>query len=73
MIQIYEGVNYRESFKVSLFKKVFDQLFQIVQKYKVEKNDVMHLLVKLIMKSLYGEQIRKDIEESYECKREYIG
>ena len=28
----------------------------------------MQLLVKLIMNRLYGEQIRKDIEESYECK-----
>ena len=28
----------------------------------------MHSLVKLIMNGLYGEQFRKDIEESYECK-----
>ena len=31
----------------------------------------MQLLVKLIMNSLYGEQIRTDIEESYQCKSEY--
>ena len=31
----------------------------------------MHLLVKLFMNSLYGEQIRKNIEESYECKSEF--
>ena len=30
----------------------------------------MHLLVKLNMNSLYGEQIRKDIEENYHCKTE---
>ena len=30
----------------------------------------MQLLVKLIMNSLYGEQIRKDITFSYECKFE---
>ena len=30
----------------------------------------MQLLVKLIMKSLYGEQIRKDIERSFHCKSE---
>ena len=30
----------------------------------------MQLLVLLIMNSLYGEQIRKDIEESYQCKSE---
>ena len=31
----------------------------------------MQLLVKLIMNSLYGEQFRKDIEESFHCKSEY--
>ena len=30
----------------------------------------MQLLINLIMNSLYGEQIRKDIEESYQCKSE---
>ena len=30
----------------------------------------MRLLDKLIMNSLYGEQIRKDNEESYQCKSE---
>ena len=30
----------------------------------------MQFLVILIMNSLYGEQIRKDIEESYQCKSE---
>ena len=31
----------------------------------------MQLLVKLLMNSLYGEQIRKDIEEKFACKSEY--
>ena len=31
----------------------------------------MHLLVKLIMNSLYGEPIRKDIEGNYQCKSEH--
>ena len=30
----------------------------------------MQLIVKLIMNSLYREQIRKDVEESYSCKSE---
>ena len=30
----------------------------------------MQLLVKLIMNSLYGEFLRKDILESYKCKSE---
>ena len=70
VIEIYEGIIYRENFNVSPFRKVFDELFELRQKYKDENIDVMQLLVKLIMNSLYGEQIRKDIEESYQCKSE---
>ena len=65
--EIYEGVIYRENFKVSPFRKVIDKLFALRLKYKDEKNEVMHLLVKLIMKSLYGENIQKDIEEKFTC------
>ena len=68
VIEIYEGVIYLENFKVSPFRKVIDILFKLRQKYKDEGNDVMQLLVKLLMNSLYGEQIRKDIEEKYVCK-----
>ena len=31
----------------------------------------MQILVDLLMNSLSGEQIRKDIEESFACKSEY--
>ena len=71
VIEIYEGVVYRENFKVSPFRKVIDKLFALRQKYKDEGNDVMQLLVKLLMNSLYGENIRKDIEEKFTCKSEY--
>ena len=40
------------------------------QKYKDEKNDLMQKLIKLIMNSLYGVQIRRDINESYYCESE---
>ena len=70
VIQIYEGVINRENFKVSPFRKIIDILFKLRQKYKDEGNDVMQLLVKLLMNSLYGEQIRKDIEEKFACKSE---
>ena len=70
VIEIYEGVVYRENFEVSPLEKVIDELFELRQKNKYEKNDVMNLLVKLIMNILYGEQIRKEIEESYQCKSE---
>ena len=64
IIEIYEGIVYRKNFSVSPFKKVVDNLFEIRQKYKDENNIVMQLLVKIFMNSLYGESIRKDIEES---------
>ena len=70
VIEIYEGDFYRENFKVSPFRKVIEKLFALRQKNKDEKNDLMQGLVKLIMNSLYGVQIRKDINESYSCKSE---
>ena len=70
VIEIYQGVIYRENFKVSPFRKVIEKLFVLRQKYKDEKKDLMQGLVKLIMNSLYGVQIRKDINESYYCKSE---
>ena len=70
VIEIYEGVTYRENYEVSPFRKVIDKLFELRRKYKEENNEVMQLLVKLIMNSLYGEFLRKDILESYQCKSE---
>ena len=70
LIEIYEGVVYRQNFKLSPFRNVIDKLFALRQIYKDERNDVMHLLVKLLMNSLYGENIRKDIEEKFACKSE---
>ena len=70
VIEVYEGVIYREIFKISPFRKVIEKLFALRKKYKDEKNDLMQGLVKLIMNSLYGVQIRKDINESYSCKSE---
>ena len=70
VIQIYEGVIYRENFKVSPFEKIIDDLFPSGKNYKDEGNDVMQLLVKLIMNALYSEFLRKDFLESYQFKSE---
>ena len=70
VVEIYGGVIHRENFKVSPFRKVIDILFKLRQKYKDEGNEVMELLVKLLMTSLNGEQIRKDNEEKFACKPE---
>ena len=37
VVEIYEGVIYRENFKVSPFRKVIENLFALRQKYKDEK------------------------------------
>ena len=37
VIQIYEGVIYRENFKISPFRKVIEKLFALRKKYKDEK------------------------------------
>ena len=70
VIEIYEGIIYRENFKVSPFGKDIEKLFALRQKYKDEKNDLLQGLVILIMNSLYGVQIRRDINESHDCKSE---
>ena len=41
------------------------------QKYEDEKIDLMQGLVKLILNSLYGVQIRRDINESYSGKSQH--
>ena len=70
VVEIYEGVVYRENFKISPFRKVIEKLFALRQNYKDERNDLMQGLVLLFMNSLYGVQIRRDINGSYYCKSE---
>ena len=68
VIESYEGVIYRKNFKISPFRKVTENLFALGKKYKDEHNDFMQALVELNMNSLYGTQIRRDIDQSYKCK-----
>ena len=70
VIEIYEGAFYRENFEVNPFRKVIDKLFALRQKDEDEGIDVVQLLVKLLMKSLYGENIRKDKEKNFAHKSE---
>ena len=71
VIQIHEGVVYRETFNVTPIRNVIDSLFASGQKYKVENNDWMHLLVKLLLNALYGENMRQDIEENFARKSDF--
>ena len=71
MIEIYEGVIYRENFKISPFRKIIDKVIALRRKYEAEHNDLMQSLVKLIMNSLDCVQIRRASDESYKCKSEH--
>ena len=69
-IEFYEGVIYGENFKIPPFKKVLESLFALRKKHEDEKNDLLHVLVKLNKNSLFGVQIRRDINKLYYCKSE---
>ena len=71
VIEIYEGVIDREKFRVSPFRKDIDKISASKQKWKGENNDVMQLLLKLLMNSWFGEQIRKDIVKKFASNSEY--
>ena len=60
VIKISEGVIYKDKFKTSQFRKVFERLFTLRLNYKDEGKDIMQKLVKLFLKSLYGGIFRKD-------------
>ena len=72
MVGIYEGAIYRENFMISTFQKVIEKLFASREKSKNEGKDLMQNLVKLIMNSLYGVQIRKDIDQFLKFKSEHL-
>ena len=55
---------------MSSFRKGIDTFFDLGQECKNENIDVMQLSVNLMMNSLYGVQIRKEIEEKFACKPE---
>ena len=71
VIRNFEGVIHKESFKTSKLRKVFEKLFIVRQKNKNEVNDIMLKLVKVLLNSLYVEDIRKDITKESKCKSEY--
>ena len=66
---IYEGIIYKANFKNSPYKKVVEHLIDPNLKYE-EGNDLMVDLIKLYMSLLYGQSIRKDIDEEYIIRSE---
>ena len=70
VIRRYQGFIYQKNFKITPIRKVIEKLFNLKQIFKNGNNDLMHGLVKLVMNSLYGVQIRKEINGSYYYKSE---
>jgi len=70
VIEIYEGVIYRENFKTPPFRNFIKDLFDLRLKYRKEGEEILQEMVKLIMNSIYGQTIRKDIDDEYLCKSE---
>ena len=68
VIQIFEGVIYRQNFKISTIGKVIEKLVALRQKYKNKFIDFLQGLIELTMNSPYGVQIRKDIMTFYKCR-----
>ena len=71
VIETYEGVIYRENFKIPPLRKFIEKLFALGQEYKKEYNDLMQGLVKLLMNSLYGVQKHRDSDQTYKCKSKH--
>ena len=63
LMKRFEGVIYKEDSRVNNFPRVLDKMFELGISYKDRNDEKMQLLVELLMNSLYGEQIRKDIED----------
>ena len=71
VIEIYEGVIYRQNFKKTPFTEIIEKFFVQKQNCKDEGNDLMQGLVILIENNLYSVRIRKDMNEFYQCKSEH--
>ena len=61
IIKIYEGIVYEKNLEVNPYKKFVTRLFELRKKYKKEGNKVGDDLIKLLLNSLYGKMIQKDM------------
>ena len=77
IVRIFEGIIYEENFSVSPFRSFIHKLFNLRLKYKgkayeednvkypADKNNIDEVgdeLIKLLMNSLYGKTVQRDIE-----------
>ena len=64
IFNIYDGIIYEENYDVSPFRSYIEKLFDLRKKFKKEGNKVGDELIKLLMNSLYGKTVQKDITTS---------
>ena len=66
--KLTKGLNVEKNFGVSPVKKIVENLFTLRSTIRDENFYLLQGLVKILLISLYGVQVRKDINESYKCK-----
>lgn len=64
ILKIYEGIVYENNFKISPFKSYIEKLFNQRLEAKKQKDEVQDSLIKLLMNSLYGKTVQKDITKT---------
>ena len=65
ILYITYGIIYEENSHVSPFRKYIEKLLNLRKKYKTEGNTASDELIKLLMNSLYGKTVQKDITTKY--------
>ena len=68
MCNFYESIVHRKNFEVSLFKKVFEYLFDQNLNFEDKGNILMVDRRKLTMNSLHGQSMRRDVDEEYNVR-----
>jgi len=64
ILNIYEGIVYESNFEINPFRNYIEKLFNQRLEAKKQKNGVQDSLIKLLMNSLYGKTVQKDITKT---------
>ena len=62
IIRIFDGLIFEENFEINPFREFVLELYSLKAKFKNEKNKVGYAIVKLLLVSLYGKMVQKDIK-----------
>ena len=62
---------FEKTLKYHFLENFLEKLFALRKKYRDERNELVQVFFKLLMNSLHGVQIRKNINKFYKCKSQY--